>query len=103
MSLLEIFAKDNLCSVDGTGVCKDNMDFTAFVKSFGGSVVTSLFIIAGIVSVITLIIAGIIMMTSSGDPAKVGKAKKAITGAIIGLIISMSAFAITTAITSAFN
>ena len=92
MSLLEIFAKDNLCSVDGTGVCKDNMDFTAFVKSFGGSVVTSLFIIAGI-----------IMMTSSGDPAKVGKAKKAITGAIIGLIISMSAFAITTAITSAFN
>lgn len=103
MRLLEILAKkDDVCSVDGTGKCASDMDFTAFLQSFGGNVITTLFIIAGLMSVIMLIVCGIIMMISNGDPSKVAKAKKGITASIIGLIISLSAFAIATAIANAF-
>ena len=41
------------------------------------------------------IIAGVQYMISAGDPGKVATAKKAILYAIIGLIVSLSAYAIT--------
>ena len=49
----------------------------------------------GIISAVVIIIAGIMYMTSAGDPGKVATAKKAILYAIIGLIVALSAFAIT--------
>ncbi len=48
----------------------------------------------GIVAVIVVIIGGVQYMTSSGDAAKVKKAKDTILYGIIGLIICVLAFAI---------
>lgn len=104
MRLLEIIAKhDDVCSMDGTGKCNNGLDFDGFVNAFGKNVITSLFIIAGILSVIMLIVCGIMMMLSAGDPGKVAKAKKGMFAAVIGLIISICAAAIATAVVNALG
>ena len=50
--------------------------------------------IAGIVSVIFIIIGGIQYATSAGNEQQVQKAKSTITNAVIGLVIAILAFAI---------
>ena len=50
--------------------------------------------IVGFVAVIMIIVGGIMYTTSSGDSAKVKKAKDTIMYGIIGLVIAMLAFAI---------
>ncbi len=48
----------------------------------------------GIVAVIIIMYAGFVWMTSNGNPDKINKAKKMLLGAVIGLIIIISAFSI---------
>lgn len=60
-----------------------------------GSVFNLVLMIAGAVSVITVIVGGILYALSTGDSAKTAKAKDTIIYAVIGLIIVSSAFAIT--------
>lgn len=50
--------------------------------------------IVGLVAVIVIVVAGIFFVTSQGDAAKVTKAKNAVLYGVIGLIISLLAFAI---------
>lgn len=51
--------------------------------------------VIGIVLVALILYAGFIWMTSAGEPDKVGKAKKILINAVIGLVIILSAWAIT--------
>lgn len=51
---------------------------------------------AGVICVLVIIVAGYFYVTSSGDAARVKKAKEAIFGAVIGLVLILMAFAITT-------
>lgn len=50
---------------------------------------------AGIVCVLIIIVAGYFYVVSSGNAATIKRAKDAITGAIIGLIVVILAFTIT--------
>lgn len=50
---------------------------------------------AGIVCVLVLIMAGYFYVTSTGDASNIKRAKEAILGAIIGLLVIMAAFTIT--------
>ena len=50
----------------------------------------------GIIAVCIIIYAGFLWMTAAGSPEKIDKAKKTLIGAIIGLIIILSAWAIVT-------
>lgn len=50
--------------------------------------------IVGIITVIVIVVAGIMYMTSTGDAAKTMRAKNAIIYSVIGLIVSLLAFAI---------
>lgn len=59
--------------------------------------------LAGIIAIIIIIIAGFMYVTSTGDAAKVAKAKNAILYAIIGLIIIIFAYVITGFITRSFS
>lgn len=52
--------------------------------------------ILGIIFLILVLYAGYLYMTSAGDPAKTGKAKKLIQQAVVGFIIIMSSYAIVT-------
>lgn len=90
MRLFEFFAED-LCSADGSKLCKPGMTFSNFFGGFFENIADVMFSIAAIVCVIMIVVCGFMLMTSAGDPGKVAKAKKGLIGAIIGLIISLMA------------
>lgn len=50
---------------------------------------------AGVIAVIVIIIAGFYFVTSNGNAQNVAKAKNAILGAVIGLIVVLLAYTIT--------
>lgn len=60
------------------------------------------YFVAGTVSVVVIIVAGILYTVSSGDLNRVSKAKNLLTYAIIGLIVVVSAFTITAFVTGRF-
>ena len=64
---------------------------TLSVDSGLKSVITLLSFIAGVLSVIFIILGGIRYSSSSGDPSKVTSAKQTITFAVIGLALSFLA------------
>jgi len=49
----------------------------------------------GIITVVLILFAGFTWMTAGGNDEQVGKAKKILSAAVIGLVIVMSAYAIT--------
>ena len=76
----------------------------------GGSVATiiGLFIqvvlgFLGVIFLILIIYSGFIWMTASGDATKVAKARSVIINSIIGLVIVLAAYAITTLILTALG
>lgn len=58
------------------------------------NVVTTLSFIAGVACVIAIIIGGLMYITSAGDEKRVQTAKNTLLYAVIGVIISISAYAI---------
>ncbi len=71
----------------GTGAQTDIMDAV-------GVALNVVFGIVAIIAVIMIVIGGVSYATSQGDPGKVAKGKNTILYGIIGLIISLLAFAI---------
>ena len=61
------------------------------------------YFLAGVVAIITIIIAGIMYTTSSGDAGRVTKAKNLLVYAIVGLIIVLVAFAVTNFVIGRFG
>lgn len=92
-TLFRIIADADPCKMDPTGKCSSH-DPNFGVKKMIGNIVEILFVIIAIVSVFMIIYAGYTMMTSAGDPGKVKKGKDTLIGSIIGLVISLLAFAI---------
>lgn len=60
-----------------------------------GKLLNGVYQIAGVVAVLTLIIAGLRMITGGDNPETVATARKAIIYACVGLIVIISAFVIT--------
>lgn len=58
------------------------------------NVINIMLFVVGIVSVVVIIIAGIMYVASAGSPDRTKSAKDALLYAVIGLVISLSAFAI---------
>jgi cytochrome bd-type quinol oxidase subunit 2 len=50
--------------------------------------------VAGIVAVVMIILGGVLYLTSGGNEERRGNAKKTLTAAIVGLIITISAYSI---------
>ncbi len=70
-------------------------DFNTIIKN----VTNALLAFAGALSVIFIIIGGIMYATSAGNDSQVQKAKSTITNAVVGLVISLLAFAIVSFLT----
>ena len=66
------------------------------------SVLMPVYFWAGVVAVIVIIVAGFMYTISGGDPAKLTRAKNAILGAVIGLVVVLLAFGITSIVLGAF-
>lgn len=76
---------------------------TASADSSLQTILNTVYFWAGIVCVIMIVIAGFMYVTSAGNSSTVQKAKNAILGAIIGLIVTIGAFAITAFVTGRLN
>jgi hypothetical protein len=59
-----------------------------------GTVVATVLSLMGVIFVALIVYSGIMWMTAEGDEEKVKKAKKTISNAIIGLVLTVSATAI---------
>jgi len=68
------------------------------IFQIAANVIRILLWISGVAAVAIFIVAGIMYMTSSGDPARTARAKSTITNAVIGLILVLSAYSIITLI-----
>jgi len=60
-----------------------------------GSIISTILGFVGILFLILMIAGGLMWMTAGGSEDKLGKAKKLITGAVVGMLIVFSAYAIT--------
>ena len=91
-------AQDRL---DSTGLATESgISFTTLF----GRAISAIISVLGIVFLIQLLYAGIIYVTNQGgDEARINKAKSTIRQATIGIIIIISAVAISTFISSLFN
>lgn len=59
------------------------------------NILNIVYFVVGIIAIIVIILGGLMYTISSGDPAKVTRAKNMLTYSIVGLIIVIAAFAIT--------
>ncbi|MEK7212583.1 MAG: IPT/TIG domain-containing protein, partial [Patescibacteria group bacterium] len=85
-----VFAQDQfgLEAAKGTGL--GNTDLITIISN----IIRIILGLLGVLGIILILYAGFVWMTASGDADKVVKAKKIITGAIIGLAITLAAFSI---------
>ncbi len=75
---------------------KDKINLPGGSNTGIAEVIRMAFVVAGIISVIVIIIAGIQFTLSSGDPGKVNTAKNSIIYALIGLAVCIFATTIVT-------
>ncbi|MBT3816836.1 MAG: hypothetical protein HOG08_00640 [Candidatus Magasanikbacteria bacterium] len=73
------------------------------VGSVVGTFINVALTMVGLIFLVLMVYAGYMWMTARGEESKVEKAQDIIRAAIIGLIIVMSAYAITTLVTNRFS
>jgi hypothetical protein len=66
------------------------------INIFIGSIIQTFLGLLGIIFIVMVIYAGFLRMTASGEAEKVQKSNQMITAAIIGLLIVLGAYTITT-------
>ena len=74
--------------------CPETGGNTDAVKTVITSILNGIIAVSGLIAVIFVVVGGINYITSSGDAAKVEKAKKTILYACIGIIITVLSFAL---------
>ena len=84
---------NGVCGPGGVGnsstVCQDNSTTNPLVGSNGLLLKISAVIalIAGVAAVIVILISGLSYITSGGDPAKAQRARGALVGALVGVVV----------------
>lgn len=71
--------------------------------NISGTVINAALQLVGLIFMLLLVYAGILWMTARGEEAQIEKAQKIITASIIGLIITISAYAVTVFVTGKFE
>ena len=96
LGIAQAFAKTD--SIVPQGQIDNNSNSTGygsiadFIKTFGGKILSIIFLLAGIVAVIYLVYNGIQYITSAGNADKVKLARSGVINAIIGIIIIAAAY-----------
>lgn len=84
---------ESVCETNGGAICENKDDSG---NKLIGDVVRTLLFIVGVLSVVMIIFSGILYVISSGDAGKVARAKNTLTYSIVGLVVSLIAYAIVT-------
>lgn len=82
---------DPACSIDSTNPgCESGGNIFDTYES----IMNAVLMFVGAIAIIVIIVAGVMITTSAGDPGKVKKAKSAIVYALIGLVVTLAAWGI---------
>jgi cytochrome bd-type quinol oxidase subunit 2 len=73
------------------------------VGTLTGRVINTALSLVGIIFLVLMVYAGYLWMTARGEEAQITKAKDIIRGTIIGLVLVLSAYAITIFVTRSLN
>lgn len=73
------------------------------VGTIVGTIINAALTLVGIIFLVLMVYGGYLWMTARGNSEQVDKAKEIIIGALIGLVVIMSAYAITVFVTSRFE
>lgn len=65
-------------------------------------VLNTVYFMAGVIAIVVIIVCGILYSTSNGDTSKITRAKDGILYSVIGLVVILLAFAVTTIIVGRF-
>jgi len=84
-------------------VAHGNYNTSVNINQTVGFIIQSLLSLLGVVFLVLVIYAGITWMTAEGDESKVEKAQKIMRNSIIGLVITVSAYAISFLILNALT
>ncbi len=76
-----------------------NLTATVFI----GNLIRALIGATGILFLVITVYAGILYMTAAGDDTKIKKAKSMLTSSVIGIIIVVGAYALTSYVVSALS
>ena len=68
-----------------------------------GTIINAVLSLLGMIFLVLTVYAGMLWMTARGDETQISKAKDILSGALIGLFITVSAYAITFFVTSRFE
>lgn len=79
---------------------KIGVDQTQTIGTIVGNIIAAVLSLVGVIFLALMVYAGYLWMTAAGESAQIDKAKKIITASIVGLVITLSAYAITFFITS---
>ncbi len=91
MGLLQFIAATEKIDPGSIGLNNPQKDANLGIAS----ILSTVYLWAGIVCVLIIVIAGYYYVTSSGDAAGIKRAKQAIIGACVGVIVVLLAFVIT--------
>lgn len=87
-----------------SAVCKaSTTDTSQQAQSMVGTIINIILFIVGILSVIMIVVGGIRYTLSGGDASATQSAKNTIMYAVVGLVISMLAFAIVNFVVAQFS
>jgi hypothetical protein len=106
VTVLPVHAVGNLQSAGanlGNAADKAGVTGQADLPTVIGTVINAALTLVGLFFLILMVYAGYLWMTARGESDQVDKAKKIITGTVIGLVIVLSAYAITTFVTTSFT
>ncbi len=66
------------------------------------NILMTVYLWAGMIAIVVVVIAGFLFTLSQDDPQRVARAKNALLGGVVGLVVIFVAYAITTIILEAF-
>lgn len=87
-------------NASGSEICKNKNEKA---EPLIGKIVNVMLFITGAISTIMIIVGGIFYAISTGDSGKVARAKNTIMYAIVGLVVSLLAYAIINFVLGVFN
>lgn len=87
----------------GTAAKQAGTEDTGNLDTFVGSGIRTALTLVGLIFLVLMVYAGYLWMTARGDEAQIDKAKNIISAAIIGIVIVLGAYAITTLVISRFG
>ena len=102
------FAQQGLQKAFGTGSPLEDVKTRSGysdedIGSLSGRVINTVLTLVGIIFLLLMVYAGYLWMTAQGEETKIDKAQNIIKGTVIGLVLVMSAYAITIFVTKGLN